>query len=517
MCILRKKQSYQSPNSVVAKLEQALKDTKSDERAFPTDEHRKEQTWRQIQLQLNSTQSGEKGTRQRRRMMRRAVMPVARTSVVIIVGLGVVVFAMINIFSGSGTKPTAAHSNTRIGVRNNSQPPVGETVTQLVPPAINPGNTLTAGMMSPVSVNGDWMITHTSNGTTQLQNVSGQVKIPISANITEIYGETPSGNLILGVNAGGAGATEVLNPVSGEVQKLPGKSDPAAHWAYQASESTTGHWAMTVANSMGAGPTQRRWVDVDGQKVASLQGTVQYAWSPGGNTLAAIVIQPSSGGVMTSSTPVKQRLVLYNASSGKAEFPNEAVSSTTFRKTEQFAGWGSGPLWSANGRYVLYQFWNNLYVFDTHTGAVAKLPIQSPSFIGFLPNDEVYVVAGSEEAVQLFTIQSGQVQLFGVWHAPKTINGVISTGQRLLIGIGGPSAGAAHDSGQVISLDGIHATTLVAKAADVWWYDRVDRKLYFDDEDIPGQAPTQVRSVGVPNVSNATGSSNKRASGRKSS
>lgn len=82
--------------------------------------------------------------------------------------------------------------------------------------------------------------------------------------------------------------------------------------------------------------------------------------------------------------------------------------------------------------------------------------------------------------------QSGQVKTGSTWHAPQQINGVFNDGSALVVGIGGPSAGGAIGSGKVLSLVGTHATTIVSKSADYWWYDEMNHHIYFYVQDGSG-------------------------------
>lgn len=125
---------------------------------------------------------------------------------------------------------------------------------------------------------------------------------------------------------------------------------------------------------------------------------------------------------------------------------------------------------------------------NVRTGTVIKLPVQNPAFFGFVSNNQVYVVSGSQLSVQWFALQSnpgqtGQVKTASTWHAPQQINGVFDDGSALVVGIGGPSAGDAIGSGKVLSLVGTHATTIVSKSADYWWYDEMNHHIYFYVQD----------------------------------
>jgi len=312
----------------------------------------------QGELRAYPTIRKQKGPSKTPRTRHRKLWPVMRTGAAVVVGLGVVAYAT-HMFLGPGEKATEAYNNTNVAVPQQQNLPAGVTVTDLPDPGINPGNE-PQGHLSDVSLDGNWMVVQPPDGNSVLRSVAGQKKMKLSLSDTKIWGETPKGSLILGVVAGDGGVTQSLDPQTGSVKKLPGNTDPSAHWAYAAAESSTGHWAMTVAKSSG-GP-QPEWVDVDGHIVSSLRLTGQYAWSPDGNTLAAIVSPPGLGGVMKSSTVIKQMLVLYNATTGKSEAPKATEVSTTFGKVSQFTAYSTTPIWSPNGKYIVYRLWNNLCV-----------------------------------------------------------------------------------------------------------------------------------------------------------
>lgn len=316
------------------KTSQALKNGPRHEKSQAIDMQRKEYNWEQIHQKLRQqrgmeeagrpelSKSAEHGAQHRTIKL----LPIIRTGVAVVVGLGVVAYITYT-FVGPGVKPTEAHKKVKVAVHQQPNLPAGATVTNLPSPAINPGN-VPQGNMSDISPDGDWMIVQQSGGHPVLRSISGQTKITLPSGDIKIYGQTPDESLILGVVAGGIIGR--FNPATLSITKLPSSADSSAHWTYAVAESVTGHWAMTVAKSNSA--TNHGWVNVDGYKVSSLQSTSRYAWSPAGNMLAAIV-SSSHSGAMTSSTVITDKLVLYNATTGRTETPKATVLSHTSGKT----------------------------------------------------------------------------------------------------------------------------------------------------------------------------------------
>lgn len=511
-------------NSARRRLEQLIADgLREPANNIAVDEIRKERNWQAIQADLRAPVSASRWSSRRGRQT--WVRSSAWAAVVAIVAGGSGYVAVNHHFGAvvdqNVTTPKSNHdrlSTTTTPSGNLSfatamppwkgpVPPSNSTLTSLpVPMNLTPGNQISNALpFSSVSPDGQWIIVPPSDGATvsMLESADGQTVEPVASDGDVIYGETPFGDLIIGGSAGGGGVMTLFNPKTQQSQPILRGTDPNAKWAYRAAESNNGHWVTSVSNFSGAGPGKRTWDDVDGKPVTALYGSLQFAWSPNGRTLAAIVEPPDSGGVVSVGTKSTEQLVLVQASDGGTAAQSTVVVSIPLVMTQDmmqnsFTLTG-GPVWSSTGRYVLFSIWHTLYIYDTTTGQLTHLSGLKTNQWGWLGGTQIYASTQSDQSLNFYSISGhDDVQLLSGWNQQAPITAVQPLGgDQLLVSTSDPNGSTSASLGihylhvQPNSLSDVY---LVPSAFTGWWYDGQNRTLYFET---PGSSST-ISSVEVP-------------------